>query len=110
MILPSPYWVTFPEQVRFAGGTVVSVETRPEEGFQLEADAILAAMTADTRLVIVNSPCNPTGGVIAAEDLRRVAEACAERGALLLSDETYEHFLYDGARFASAAAMAAELP
>ena len=110
VILPSPYWVTFPEQVRFAGGKVVTVETRAEEGFQLEADAILAAMTADTRLVIVNSPCNPTGGVIAAADLRRVAEACAERGVLLLSDETYEHFLYDGASFASSAALAAELP
>ena len=110
VILPSPYWVTFPEQVRFAGGDLVTVETRPEEGFQLDADAILAAMSERTRLVIVNSPCNPTGGIIAAADLRRVAEACAERGAYLLSDETYEHFLYDGARFASAAGLATELP
>lgn len=110
VILPSPYWVTFPEQIRFAGGTPVTVETRPEEGFQLNADSILAAMTERTRLVVVNSPCNPTGGVISAADLRRVAEACAERGAFLLSDETYEHFMYDGATFASAAALATELP
>lgn len=109
-VLPSPAWVSFEEQIRFAGGTPVLVPMRAENRFRIEAEPLIAAMTERTRLVLVNSPCNPTGGVISPEDLRRLAEACAERGAVLLCDETYECFLYDGARHASGAALAAEMP
>ncbi|MGH9465260.1 MAG: aminotransferase class I/II-fold pyridoxal phosphate-dependent enzyme, partial [Thermoanaerobaculia bacterium] len=70
----------------------------------------LAAVTAHTRAIVVNSPCNPTGGVMAADELRRLAEGAARRGVLVVSDETYERFLYDGGRHASVAALATELP
>jgi len=109
-VLPSPAWVSFEEQIRFAGGTPVLVPMRAENGFRIEAAPLIAAMNEKTRLVLVNSPCNPTGGVISAADLRELAQACAARGAVLLCDETYECFLYDGARHASGAAVAAELP
>jgi len=110
VVLHTPAWVSFPEQIRFAGGRVVEVPTDGADGFAIHAGPILAALGDRTRVVILNSPCNPTGGVIGAEDLRAVVEACAERGIVLLSDETYERFLYDGAAFASAAALAAEYP
>ncbi|MDH3745557.1 MAG: pyridoxal phosphate-dependent aminotransferase [Acidobacteriota bacterium] len=109
-ILPSPYWVTFPEQIRLAGAEPVIVESRPEEGFRVQPERIVDAFTEATRLVILNSPCNPTGSVISAEDLRSIVEACAEREIVVLSDETYERFLYDGAEFASVARLAEEFP
>ena len=110
VVIPSPCWVSFPEQVRFAGAEPVFVETSPQDGFRLHADPLLAAMTPRTGAVILNSPCNPTGGIVSAADLRRVAAACAERGVPLIYDETYERFIYDGAEHASAAALAAEFP
>src|SRR5207245_1531672 len=64
VIIPSPYWVSFPDIVKYAGGTPVLVETRPEEGFSVRDAAIEKAITPRTKLLIVNSPCNPTGGVV----------------------------------------------
>ncbi|MEO8504120.1 MAG: pyridoxal phosphate-dependent aminotransferase [Acidobacteriota bacterium] len=110
VVIPSPCWVSLPEQVRFAGATPVFVETVGADSFRMHADAILAAFTEHTRGVILNSPCNPTGGIIALEDLRRVVEACAARGITLIFDETYERFFYDGGEHASAAAFAAQYP
>ena len=109
MILPSPYWVSFPEQIRFAGGVPVSVGTLAEEGFRIRAEPIIAAMGPATRAVLLNSPCNPTGGIIAAEDLEAVTVACAERGIVLISDETYEHLVFDG-EHASVATLASRYP
>jgi aspartate aminotransferase len=110
VVIPSPCWVSFPEQVRFAGAEPVFVETSPQDGFRIHADPLLAAITPRTGAVILNSPCNPTGGVVSAEDLRRVTAACAERDVPLVYDETYERFIYDGVEHASAAALAAEFP
>ncbi len=110
VILPAPFWVSFPEQIRFAGAEPVMVETHAADGFRVHAEAVIEAMTPATRAVVLNSPCNPTGGVIGAEDLERIAAACAERGVVLIADETYERFVYDGRRFASAAALAAQYP
>ncbi len=109
VILPSPYWVSFPEQIRFAGGVPVSVATRAEEAFQIRAEPILAAMGPATRAILINSPCNPTGGVVAPEDLETLAAACAERGIVLISDETYEHLVFDG-EHASVAPLAERFP
>ena len=110
VILPTPYWVTFPEQVRLLGSDPVAVETSVEDGFRIHAEPILAAITDRTRAVILNSPCNPTGGILEAGDLERIVEACAEREIVVIADETYERFIYDGREHASAAALAARYP
>lgn len=110
VILPSPYWVSFPEQLRLAGATPVDVVSRPEEGFLLRAEPVLEALSDKTRGIILNSPCNPTGGVIEEADLERIVEACAEREVIVIADETYERFIYDGAAHASVAPLAARFP
>ncbi len=110
VILPSPFWVTFPEQVRFTGAEPIEVATSIDDGFKLHADPILEAITPRTRAVILNSPCNPTGGIMRADDLERIVEACAERDIVVISDETYERFIYDGEEHASAAPLAARFP
>ena len=109
-VVHNPCWVSFPEQARFAGAEPVFAETAAADGFRILAEPILERIGERTGAVLVNSPCNPTGGVISAPDLRRVVEACAARGAVLVYDETYERFVYDGAVHASAAALAAEFP
>jgi aspartate aminotransferase len=110
VILPSPAWVSLPEQIRFAGARPVEVATRVEDGFRIHADALLEAVTEHTRAFLINAPCNPSGGIIAADDLRRVVTFAAERGILVISDETYDRFVYDGFQHASVAALAAEFP
>lgn len=110
VVIPSPCWVSFEEQVRFAGGNPITVPMSAADGFTIHAEPLIGAFSDRTRLVLVNSPCNPTGGVIGAADLRRLAEACAERGAILLCDETYERFVYDGVEHAGAAALARDFP
>jgi aspartate aminotransferase len=110
VVLPAPAWVSLPEQIRFAGAMPVEIATSGSDGFRIHADAILAAVTDRTRAILLNSPCNPTGGVVGAEDLRQIVETAAERGLMVISDETYERFVYGGVRHASAAALAAEFP
>jgi aspartate aminotransferase len=110
VVLPTPAWVSLPEQIRLAGGQPVLVPADPADRFRLRAEPLLAAIGPRTVGVLVNSPCNPTGGTLGAEDLRRIVEHCAERGLWVLADETYERFVYDGASHASAAALAAEFP
>lgn len=110
VILPSPYWVTLPAQIELADATVVDVPVRMADGFRLSATKVIERMSERTRAVLVNSPSNPTGAVISRADLRRIVEACAERGVYLISDETYERFVYDGDEFPSAAALANEFP
>ena len=110
VIIPSPCWVSLPDQVRLAGADPVLVPMTVEDGYTLRAGPLIAAMSERTRGVILNSPCNPTGGRMAASELEKLAAACAERGAVLISDETYEHFVYDGESHASAAALASAHP
>ncbi len=110
VVVPSPCWVSFPEQIRFAGGQPIFVPLAAEDGFAIRAQPLIDAIEDTTRMVLINSPSNPTGGVIAADELRRLVEHCAERGIVVLSDETYERFLFDGREYASAGALAAEFP
>lgn len=102
VLLPVPYWVSFPEIVNYCGGRVVPVATEEANSFRLTAAAVERAWTEATRLVIVNSPCNPSGAVVAREEFVRILELCRRRGALLLSDECYSHFVYDGGPFSIA--------
>jgi aspartate aminotransferase len=110
VVLPSPSWVSLPEQIRFAGATPVEVPTSGDDGFRIHAAPILDAVTDRTRAILLNAPCNPTGGVVSPEDLRAVIEFAAARGLLVISDETYVRFVYGGLQPVSAAALAAEFP
>lgn len=98
-----PYWVSFPEIVRLAGARPLFVPTDIRSGWKPTAAALERAATKETRGVILNSPCNPSGAVVEAEELARILRWCADHEAMLLFDETYDHFLYDGRRHVSAA-------
>lgn len=110
VIIPSPCWVSFPEQVRLVGAEPVLVPSRAEDGFLVHAEPLLAALTERTRAILLNTPSNPTGGVVPPADLQRLVEVCHQRGILLISDETYDRFVYPGTSFGSAAALAREFP
>lgn len=99
VLIPAPYWVSFPEIVRYAGGRPVFVPTDEANGFRLTAADIERAWVDGTRLVILNSPNNPSGAVLDAGEWQRILHLCRERGAWLLSDECYSHFVYDDAPF-----------
>lgn len=90
-----PGWPSIPEQVRLAGAAAVSVRTWPEDGFALRADALLDAVTPRTRGVIVNSPANPTGAIIAEDELARLADGLADRDVWLVVDLCYEQLIYE---------------
>ncbi|HEY0157639.1 MAG TPA: pyridoxal phosphate-dependent aminotransferase [Thermoanaerobaculia bacterium] len=102
VIIPSPYWVSFPDQVEFAGGRAVFARTNPDDHFRPTFADIAAVSSERTRGVIINSPCNPTGAVIRGEELEQIVEWCAARGAFLVFDETYELFVYEGNEHVSA--------
>jgi aspartate aminotransferase len=110
VIIPSPYWVSFPDQVQFAGGRPVFARTEQSAQFRPTFDAIRAVASDRTRGVIINSPCNPTGAVIAESELARIVEWCSARDSFLIFDETYEFFVYDGARHVSAMRWFDEYP
>lgn len=95
VLIPAPYWVSYPEMVAFAGGVPVTVQTMPESGYQLDVAALEAALTPRSKVIIINSPSNPTGAVYPAETLQAVAKLAQERGLLVISDEMYEHIVYD---------------
>jgi aspartate aminotransferase len=101
VIIPSPYWVSFPDQVAFAGGVPVFAQTDGCD-FRPTFESIERVATGKTRGVIINSPCNPTGAVIRKEELRKIVEWCVARDVFLIFDETYELFVYDGNEHASA--------
>lgn len=109
-VIPSPYWVSFPQQVLLAGGTPVFAPLDARDGFRPTAEAIESALTEKTRLVILNSPSNPTGAVIRRDDLRDIVELCHSRNVLLIYDETYDYFVYDGEQHVSAAEWIEEFP
>lgn len=90
-----PYWPTIVEQITLAGATPVTVQTRPEDGFAIHADAILRAVTPRTRGIIINSPCNPTGALISEENLGAIADVAAKQGIWLVVDLCYERLIYD---------------
>jgi len=102
-IIPSPYWVSFPEQVRLAGADAVILPTSERTGFTPRAIAAESLITDRTRAIILCSPSNPTGGVMMQEDVDRFVELAVKHDLFLVFDETYEHYLYDGAVHATPA-------
>jgi aspartate aminotransferase len=95
VILPSPYWVSFPDIIKYAGGTPVIVKTTPKEGFAAKASEIEKAITPKTKMVIINSPSNPSGGVVDAEEFHRILAVCQKHKVWLMADECYSHFVYE---------------
>ncbi|HUO21106.1 MAG TPA: pyridoxal phosphate-dependent aminotransferase [Caulobacteraceae bacterium] len=110
VIVPAPYWVSYPDMVLLAGGEPVRVETREEDGFKLKAEALEAAITPRTRWLILNSPSNPTGGTYSAAELRALADVLLRHPHVwIMSDDMYEHLLYDGFQFATIAQVEPQL-
>ena len=96
VILPVPYWVSFKDIIQYAGGKVVFLETSEAESFRITADAIEKAITPRTKAIILNSPSNPAGSVVSAEDLERIVHLAHDRGIYLLLDECYVYLNYAG--------------
>jgi aspartate aminotransferase len=95
VITHSPYWPTLPEQVKLAGAEPVIVRTSPVDGFSVHADALIAAITPKTKAIIINSPTNPTGGLIDESTMASVARAAAAKGIWIVVDLCYEQLIYD---------------
>lgn len=107
VIVPAPYWVSYPDLVRAHGGTPVIVATDRRDGFRLRADALADAITPRTKWIILNTPNNPSGAVLSAGELTALAEVIERNpGIFVLTDEIYEHFVFAGARPPSIAALA----
>lgn len=96
VVIHAPYWINYAQVVRSLGGVPVFVYTRPEEDFQLTAEALEAVLTPKTRLVVLNSPNNPTGAIIPKGTLEKIASLAQERNFAVLSDEIYDSLIYDG--------------
>jgi aspartate aminotransferase len=103
VIIPAPYWLSYPEMVKLADASPVIVETTEASGFKITPDQFRDAMTPATKLIILNSPGNPTGSVYTREELEALAEVALEEDILMLSDEIYEKITYDGTPFVSLA-------
>src|SRR4029450_10023253 len=108
VLLPGPYWVSYPEQVRLLGGVPVSVETHESTGFDLDPAAVRRALTPRTKLIILDSPGNPTGAVFSAAALEEVARLAVERGLWVVSDEGYQALAYER-RHVSIASLSPEV-
>lgn len=109
VIVPSPYWVSYIEQVKLAGATPVVVPTRPGNNFKLTPEELSKAITPNTRVLILNTPSNPTGTVYRETELRALAEVAVEADIWVLSDEVYEKLVYNGAVHVSIASISSEV-
>ena len=109
VIIPSPFWLSYPEMVKLAGATPVIVPTSETNGFKITPDQFRDAMTPATKLIILNSPGNPAGTVYSRAELQALAEVALEEDILILSDEIYEKITYDNTEFVSIASLGKEI-
>ena len=105
VIIPAPYWLSYPEMVRLAGADPVFVQTKEENGWKMTAEEFQDAMTPRTKMVIINSPGNPTGAVYTRQELEGIVEVAADEEILILSDEIYEKLTYDDVEHVSVASL-----
>lgn len=105
VIIPAPYWLSYPEMVKLAGATPVILPTSDKTEFKVTPQQLRDAITPRTRLFILNSPSNPTGTVYTPDEIKALGDVCVERGVLIMSDEIYEHLVYDGAVHQSVASF-----
>ncbi len=109
VIIPAPYWVSYPDQVVLAGGTPVFIETDEATGFKITPAQLEKAITANTKALIINSPCNPTGVSYTVDELKAIGQVCLKHDFLIISDDIYERLLYDGLKFCQIAQVVPEL-
>ena len=95
VILPAPYWVSFPDIIKYAGGIPVIVQTRAQDGFSAKAADIEKAITPKTKMVIINSPSNPSGGVVDGPEFEKILAICKKHNVWVMGDECYSHFVYE---------------
>lgn len=105
VIIPAPYWLSYPEMVKLAEATPVILQTSDKTEFKVTPEQLRNAITPRTRLFILNSPSNPTGSVYTRDELKALGDVCVEKNVMILSDEIYEHLLYDGATHTSVASF-----
>ena len=105
VIIPTPYWVSYPEQVKLAGGKPVYVEGLEDNEYKITAKQLREAITEKTKAVIINSPSNPTGMIYSKEELQQLGEVCLEHDILIVSDEIYEKLIYGGVEYTSIAQL-----
>ncbi|MGI0491317.1 pyridoxal phosphate-dependent aminotransferase [Alkalinema pantanalense CENA528] len=109
VIIPAPFWVSYPEMVKLAGGKPVILPTTAESGYKITPDQLRAAITPQTKILVMNSPSNPTGMVYSPAEIRAIADVVVEKDILVVSDEIYEKLLYDGAEHLSIGAVSPEV-
>ncbi len=105
VVIPAPYWLSYPEMVRLAGAEPIFVQTKEENGWKITPEEFENAMTPRTKMIILNSPNNPTGAVYSKEELEGIGAVAAEEEILILSDEIYEKLVYDGVEHVSIASL-----
>ena len=108
VIIPAPYWLSYPEMVKLAGATPIIVQTTDATEFKVTPDQLRDAINDRTRIFILNSPSNPTGSVYTPEEIRALGDVCVEKGVLIMSDEIYEKLIYGDTKFQSVAACSPE--
>ncbi|MFD0367778.1 pyridoxal phosphate-dependent aminotransferase [Streptomyces sp. NPDC127114] len=109
VLVPAPYWVSYPHLIALAGGTLVPVNPAPEAGLKVTPEQVRAAVTERTKVLLLNSPANPSGVVYSRFELAALAEAAAEHDLVVVSDEICDHWVFGDARFASVASLGPEL-
>ncbi len=109
VIIPSPYWVSYPEMVKFSGAKPVIVKTNLNEGLKLTPELLQKAINKKTKVVIINSPSNPTGVLYEKDELERIAEVIVNSKLYVISDEIYENLIYDGLKHTSIASLSNDL-
>jgi aspartate aminotransferase len=109
VVIPGPYWLSYPDMVKLSGGTPVILNTRIEDDFKISPEALADAITPKTKLLILNSPSNPTGAVYSAEELIVLARVIEAADILVISDDVYEKFVYDGRTFVNLPMVATHL-
>jgi aspartate aminotransferase len=109
VIIPTPYWVSYPDQVVLAGGTPVFIETDETTAFKITPEQLEKAITVNTRALLINSPCNPTGSSYTVDELEAIGRVCLKHDFLIISDDIYERLVYDGLKFVNIAQVLPEL-
>jgi len=108
VIIPAPYWLSYPEMAKLAGATPVIIETTDASEFKVTPEQLRDAITPKTKLFILNSPSNPTGSVYSKDEIKALGDVCVENGVLIMSDDIYEELVYDGAEFTSVTGFSEE--